>query len=235
MKLHKALEINGEPHKLVNESIQLDLFLPGRASFTVVSRKPLKGLIRYRCGYDLANIKPYFLGYVETATTVDQQQQRLFCRELSASLYYPLSIIANNVALLDVLDQLSSKTGLRFITPDNAPSYLQNRTAKFYALANGYYALRTLSKVFGYQQPLWQQEADGSVYVGAWSDSRWASTPVSIPNRWQQVVGVADGARVPAIPALRPGVQIDGRIVTQLTFADVHMHLSWSENPWSLA
>ena len=92
MKLHKVLTIGGTVYPLVKDDVRLELRTPGRASFTVQAKAPLKGLVTLDIGYNDKPLQRFFIGYVERSTSVNAVEQVLFCRELAAILSQPLPL-----------------------------------------------------------------------------------------------------------------------------------------------
>jgi len=233
MKLHKKLAIAGESYDIVGDDARLNLLSPGRASFVVKHDKPLSGIVTYSCGYDAKNIKPWFVGFIQSSTKVDAKQKRIFCRELSAMLEPRLPLSLRDVTLADVLRQIASDTKLSFVTPEEPRGYTHRRAARFYNISGGYFALDSLAKVFGIENHIWQQQADGRIFVGDWNDSHWASKPVTLPNSFESEVRVLNGATLPAFPSLRPGALYNGNVITSVEFSGLRMKLTWSDNPWT--
>ncbi|WP_020411016.1 hypothetical protein [Hahella ganghwensis] len=232
MKLHKQIEVADQLLKLVKEEVRLSLMSPGRAVFTVQSEIPLSGIVRFSMGYDPQELQRYFVGYVESCTTLDSQQQRLFCRELSATLNRRIPLSLRNVDLKQVLAAISDQTGLRFVTPK--ANYTETKASAFYSLTGGYHCLDSMAEVFSIPQLIWQQQGDGQVYVGSWQHSYWSGREVEIPPAWLDGFGVANRARIPAVPKLRPGIYLSNRnYLHQVNLVDSHMLLSWSPNPWT--
>lgn len=234
MKLHKKLTVAGNSYPLVAESVQLSLFTPGRASFSVLADSAdLKGVVVFYCGYKADNIKPWFVGFVESCTQADSKQVRIFCRELTAALYSRLPLALRNVTLKQTLAEITAATGLRFLLADVAAVYLSNKAAAFYNIGPGYHAMDSLADVFGIDRLIWQQQADGSVWVGSWNHSGWAGKTVEIPRNWETDVAVSNGATVPVLPALRPGATYNDNILTNVAITGTKMQLAWSKNPWA--
>ncbi len=119
MKLHKRLLINGDEFLPINDNSVLDLFTPGRAVYTVKSAVKLSGSVVLDFGYSLDKMKTFFVGYIETSTSVDSNQQRIFCREISAKLNTVLPLNLRAPTYPDVLKSLSKQTGLFFSFADN--------------------------------------------------------------------------------------------------------------------
>src|SRR5207253_7801236 len=99
MKLHKVLSLNGARVPLVKEDVRLDATSPGRATFTIQSPAPLKGLVTLDIGYNEGTLQRHFIGYVERCTPANAVEQVLFCRELAAILAKPLPLNLRHVDL----------------------------------------------------------------------------------------------------------------------------------------
>ena len=232
MKLHKLITIADTPYPLVDEVVNLTLFTPGRAVFTVQSHEPVTGMVIFSTGYHPKKIKPWFTGFVESATQVDAKQQRLFCRELSAVLFYRLPLALRDVTLRQTLVAISQITGLQFVLPQQAKPYTSLQAPVFYNTANGYHAMDSLAAVFAIKNLIWQQQPDGKVWVGSWYDAPLASRPVEIRRNWETQTTAANGATVPVLPTLRPGVFYNHKVLTSVELSGVHMKLTWESNPW---
>lgn len=232
MKLNKQIAVASKPYPLVSDTVALNLFTPGRAVFTVLSSEALAGTVVFSLGYS-SSIKPWFIGFIESSTKVDEKQQRIFCRELTAALFFQLPLALRDVSLAQALQAISAATGLNFVLPSAATTYTSIKAPAFYNLANGYYALDMLAQVFNIKKLVWQQQPDGKVWVGSWDDSPLASTPVTIPNKWEKQTTIANGATVPLLPALRPGVMYNDNILTSVEISGTKMALTWAKNPWA--
>lgn len=230
MKLSKFLYVNGQELRLISHDIRLSLLSPGRAVFTVESKEPLKGLVVFKCGYSPEKVNTWFTGYIQTSTTVDAHQQRLFCRELSAVLYSPLPVALRSVTMKEVLAAVTERLGLGFELPQT--DYTQTPVPVFYSLMNGYGLMHSLSRVFQYEKPIWIQKPDGQLFVGSWDDSLWATRPVQVPRSWEHQVLAQEGASIAALPALRPGVLYNDQVITTVNFNEAAMQLAWEKNPW---
>ncbi|MBL4761467.1 MAG: hypothetical protein JKY93_02055 [Gammaproteobacteria bacterium] len=135
------------------------------------------------------------------------------------------------MTLSETLSAISENTGLDFIVPDQ--QYSKIKVPMFYSMAGGYHCMDSLSRVFSIPQMIWQQQGDGSVYVGSWLHSFWADKQPSVPDKWHDNHGVVGSARVPAFPMLRPGSFVNGeKYLTEVHLDGVHMNIKWSEDPW---
>ncbi|MGH1373778.1 MAG: hypothetical protein ACRBBW_17180 [Cellvibrionaceae bacterium] len=232
MKLHKRLQVKGEPVDIVNELVVLNLFSPGTATIVVKSQEALSGTVAFYCGYQSKSLKPWFTGVIESSTEVDKDHQRIFCRELSSLLFLSLPLALRSVNLGQVLSKVSEKTRLEFSIPESA-TYTTTKAPAFYSVANGYFALDSLAAVFGIDRLLWQQQVDGRIFVGSWNDSKWSGKPVDIPRAWEVQKGAANTATLPAVPELRPGARYNQNILTSVQFTGTEMKLTWDRDPWA--
>jgi len=215
MKLRKTLTVGGNECHIVAEDITLSLYSPGRAVFTVKAEAALSGIVQFSLGYsNQSKNQLFFTGYVEESQTVDKAQQKLFCRELTGVLYAPLPCSLRHSTLREILALYTEKTGLQFLVP--AQPYADKRTAFFHTLGNGFHGLETLGSIFGIGGYIWQQQGDGAVFVGSWEDSRWASRPVQIGEEWFMDIRTDGSKELGAIPALRPGVKLNGQYISTL-------------------
>ncbi|MNM23663.1 hypothetical protein D3C81_340680 [compost metagenome] len=227
MKLHKVLTINGTAYPLIKDDVRLDLKSPGRATFTVQADAALKGLVMLDIGYNDSPLQRHFIGYVERSTTASSKEQVLACRELAAILANPLPLNLRHVDLQAVLAEVSNKTGLRFRVPDK--SYAKTKAPFFYSLAAGYQAMDSLATVFSIPDFIWQQQGDGEVFVGSWTDSFFGvREPLQLPVELFDGYQSNQSAMIAALPGLRPGASINqGDRITSVTLADNQMAIRW--------
>ena len=213
----------------MQHDVRLELRTPGRATFTVKSRTALRGLVTLDLGYNDTPLHRHFVGYVERCTTVNRQEQVLFCREVAAVLDYPLPMALQHVDLRAVLAEASRVTGVRFRVPD-AP-YARKRVPYFYSLSSGAQAMDSLGQVFGISDFIWHQQGDGEVYVGRWADSYWGARPaLQLPVELFDSHQGNQSAEVAALPGLRPGAMINqGQRITAVTLTGTQMVLKWKK------
>ena len=231
MKLHKQVWVGGTSYPLTKEDVRLDLFNPGSAVFDVSADVALAGLVRFCAGYDPQALQEVFAGYVDNSFAIDKKQQRIFCRELTGSLSRLVPVSLRNVSVRDVLAVIAQETGLKFITPEQA--YSTKKAPAFYSLGSGYYCMDSIANVYSVPQYLWQQQGDGSVYVGSWAHSFWAGREIELPTSMMESTGIANMARIPAMPKLRPGAMASGAgVVTKVTWDGEHQIITWNKKPW---
>lgn len=232
MKLHKLLSINGEHFNVISDDVRLNLFNAGRAMFKVKSQLELSGLVRFSMGFDPENVLPFFSGYIESSTTVDAEQQSIFCREFGGALNQRLPLALRQCSLVDVLTAISNTSKILF-SPAEA-GYSTRKVACVNSMGLGYGLMDQLGYVFSIPQYLWQQQADGSIYVGSWGDSLYSTRPINTPQKFMKSSGVGNRATIPVVPALRPGTLFNGQYLTALQFSGNNMQLTWHKNPWAL-
>lgn len=227
MKLHKHLWVGGQEIQLVQEEVRLELNNPGKALFTVHAPQPLQGLVRLEIGYNDGPLQRHFSGQVERCITVNNQQQRLYCRELTQALQAPMPLALRHMDLTQVLAEMSRLSGLAMNIPD-AP-YAKRRAPFFYSLGNGLQAVDSIRQVFAVEDFIWQQESDDRVFVGAWADSQWGQRePLRLPPELFEAYHGDQTALIAAMPGLRPGASFNSaqRIIS-ITLSDSKMALKW--------
>lgn len=118
----------------------------------------------------------------------------------------PLNL--RHVDLHAVLAAISERNGLRFRVPDQA--YAHTKTAFFFNLANGVQAIDSLGKVFSIPDFMWQQQGDGEIYVGSWTDSFWGQRqPLQLLRELFDSYNSNQSAVIAALPRIRPGAPIN--------------------------
>lgn len=229
MKLRKTLTVNGKPVPIVQDDVRLNLQAPGQAMFVVRSGAALAGVVRFSIGYSCQKYDQlYFTGSIQTSRTVDAKQQRLQCRELTAILHKNWPLALRHPCLRDVLHSYAVATKLPFIIPEQP--YAERRVPCFQPLGSGIHGLDSLGGIFGIADYMWNQQADGRVFVGSWQDSRWADKPVQLEEPWFRKVGNTGNRTIPAIPLLRPGVQLNGEFVTKVQLVQHEMVVTCSKS-----
>ncbi|MGB4488667.1 MAG: hypothetical protein WBI95_24655 [Pseudomonas veronii] len=228
MKLHKILSINGAPVALIKDDVRLDLKSPGRATFTIQSNGPVRGLVTLDIGYNESTLQRHFIGYVERCTAANSVQQVLFCREMAAILAKPLPLNLRHVDLRAVLTEISQHTGLRFRVPTQA--YASVKAPFFYSLAAGYQAMDSMARVFNIPDFIWQQQGDGEVFVGSWADSFFGvRAPLQLPAELFDGYQGNQSAMIAVLPGLRPGATINqGERITSVALVDNQMAIRWT-------
>ncbi|WP_345850822.1 hypothetical protein [Shewanella algae] len=151
-----------------------------------------------------------FLGYVDRVQPELGGWFTLFCRELSAILANNLSVMLRHPTMRQVLDEISSQTGLEFVVPDTA--YTQTALPGFYADTSGFAMLDQLGHCYRVPDFVWFQQGNGKIYVGGYADSFWHGKIVDIPKKFLEQQKAGASASMMATPKLRPNasITIDG-------------------------
>ena len=222
MKLVKKIIVDGNALGLVSDHVWLDMATPGRADFTVRSSVPLSGIVQFYIGAaGIGTLVEFFTGFIAGCHTVDNCQQRIFCRELSAVLWAVLPVSIRNASMKDILGVYARKTGLEFSIPEQA--YAATKCPAFQSVGNGIHGLDALGDIFGISNYIWQQQGNGQVYAGAWDDSRWADQPFSVDESFFQDVQLDGTKTMQAVPGLRPGILLNGQYITSLQLKEHFM------------
>lgn len=225
MKIIKILKVNNQAIGLISEDIRLELSSPGRATFVVRSDKPLNQVVTFDAGWTDGRVYRVFVGYIESSITINPQQQKLFCRELTATLNRDLFLALRYVTLKDVLNRLNELTSLNFALPD--ADYCRLQSPYYYHLGDGYQAMDLLGRVYQIPFFIWQMQGNGSVYVGSWAQSRWATRPIEIPDKLFTAHTSANCARLPMTPGIRPGVKFNRGIINTTQLSGDQMVITW--------
>ncbi|GAA79223.1 hypothetical protein [Pseudoalteromonas sp. BSi20495] len=228
-RLSDTLTIGGKPvTSIVTKSVQLDIASTGRAKFEIVTEEVPSGLVELHLGYTLDNMVPYFLGVIESKHQANGRWY-LTCRELLGALSFTAPLAVRHATIKAVLDELA-KLGVEFVTPENA-GYLNKTIPAFYHSGIGIEALKQIGKAWGISDFIFQQRPDGKIFVGSWHDSRWPLAAINdFPEHTITAKSSTTGELI-AIPKLRPGIQINGRNITETTLINDRMHIRWSNKP----
>lgn len=232
MNLTKLLKINGHPIGLSSEEVRLNLFTPGRALFVINSEKPVSGIVSYSLGHDPQKLTPFFLGYIESSTEHNEQQQRVFCRELTATLNTKIVLSLRGNTLTETLQHVGDFSGLTFVT--SKQPYATRRAPTVYWNSNGYHFMDSLANTYGIEKHIWQQQGDGKIFVGSYKDSFWNGKKTEVETKWFSSVSIANKASLPAIPKLRPGIVINDKYLIEVRQHGNMMDITLESRPWSV-
>lgn len=225
-RLTKSLTIGGKAvANIVSDSVQLDLFSTGRATFVVTCEDEPKGVVELQLGYKVHELTPYFLGAIESKHFANGQWF-LTCRELIGALSFLTPLALRFASASEVLTALES-TGFKFVHSNK--DYMQSKVPCFYHHGDGISALRQLGKVFNIPDYIFQQRPDGLIYVGSWHDSPWANTPVD--NLPEHIINTknANTGEMMAIPKMRPGIKLNNRFIIETTLLGNKQKITWSK------
>lgn len=224
-RLTKVLTIGDQQvTNIINDHVKLGLYCTGRATFTVTTDKEPSGLVELHLGYNVDKLTPYFLGVIESKHK-SGDQWFITCRELLGALSFPASIAIRFATAKMVLDKLKA-TGLSFVTP--GADYFNQKVPGFYHNGTGITVLQQLGKVFGIDNYIFQQRADGQIYVGSWQDSGWATSEINDFAEHIIKVKTSTLGEIMAIPQLRPGLKLNGRYITDVVLTGNKQQITWA-------
>lgn len=227
MKPVITLRIGSEIVPVVSQHLVLELGGCGRGFITALTPADMTGqLVRLDMGYN-ETVYRWFTGFVERSSPAENGARRLFVRELAGIFdgHWPVSL--QHPTLRDVVTGIAQRTDMVFSLPDNA-DYTDTPIPHFTHSGSGYQLLANLGRAFSISDYTWFQLPDGTIYVGSYAHSRFADAPVEIPTEFIQSAAAGNSITLPVIPAIRPGVVVNGQRITQVRIQDDEMTLTWT-------
>lgn len=192
----------------------------------ITSKDCINKLVRLDLGYN-TSVYRWLTGFVERSAPAENGAQRLFMRELVGVFERSWPCSLQHPTLRDVTNALSKATSMPFVLPANV-AYTDTPIPHFQHNGSGNQLLLNLGRAFNIPDYVWYQLPDGTVYVGSYAHSRFAQTPVDIPQEFAQGGGGGNSLTLPLIPAIRPGVIVNGRRITKVDVTDDSMTLNWT-------
>ncbi|WP_427192638.1 hypothetical protein [Serratia marcescens] len=227
MKPVITLRVGSDTLAVASLHVWLELTGCGRGFITVLTTADTTGqLVRLDLGYD-NTVYRWFTGYVERSSPSENGAQRLLVRELVGVFAGQWPVSLQHPTLRDVVADVARRTDMVFTLPDGV-DYTDTPIPHFTHSGTGYQLLANLGRAFGITDYTWFQLPDGTVYVGSYAHSRFAGAPVDIPTEFIQHAGGGNSVTLPAIPAIRPGVQVNGKRITLVSIKDDSMTLTWT-------
>lgn len=227
MKSVVTLRIGDDEIAANSLNLSLSLSGCGLGFVTALTEQDCIGkLVRLDLGYN-ASIYRWLTGFVERSAPAENGSQRLFVRELVGVFERSWPCSLQHPTLRDVTDAVGKATAMRFVLPENT-AYTNTPIPHFQHNGSGYQLLDNLGRAFSIPDYVWYQLPDGTVYVGSYADSRFAQTPVDIPQEFAQGGGGGNSLTLPLISAIRPGVIVNGRRITKVDVTDDKMTLTWT-------
>lgn len=229
MKRELNVWINSELTESNSEKLVLELSSGGRGLLTVKDEgQAIKPGMSAAIDLGLdGESKPWFTGYITKATPAEMGFTRIVVRELCYILSSTRAISLQHCTLSEVIKQLSRDTGLTFQLPDS--DYAHSPIATFTTHGSGYQLLENLGRAFHIDDFIWYQNSDGSIYVGSYQDSRWFNKSIQLPQSAIIKQQGGNSIQVALFPALRPGVEVNGKRVAKLSLEDSELTLFWQE------
>ncbi|WP_431638383.1 hypothetical protein [Enterobacter mori] len=226
MKTTAALMLGGDLAHISDYHLLLELGACGRGFITAESDKDCTGsLVRLDLGVG-DGVYRWFTGYVERCGDAERGYKRLFVRELAGALGKEWPVSLQHPTLREVCAALAALTDLQFSVPD--ADYADIRIPHFKSAGKGFALLDSLGAAFSIPDYCWQQLPDGVIYVGSYNDSRFARAQVDIPTDFIKSGSSGNSMTLALIPAIRPGVMVNGQRVTSVEIQNGDMELRWT-------
>lgn len=225
MKINKRLTIGGIEQNLISEDVHLAVNWIGKARFTVQRDSQVFGPIKYQIGYAQYNtMHTYFTGAIDSCIEVSNGKWEIIAREYLAALDGPTPLALRHVTLKQVLAQITSITGIKFVTPDKP--YANTTVPFFYHVGTATQQLQAIGRAFSIPDYVWFQQDNGTCFVGSYQDSHWLNKTIDV-NAQQTLRVDGQSIELPIIPAIKPGVVINNRRITQLNASGSKMVVKW--------
>lgn len=216
MKLEERLTVGGTEYRIIRRDVALELSATGRASFRVEAKSKPKGLVLLQCGYARHTFHDFFMGYVHEATQESDKTWTLVCRELVDGLTQVAHVALRTCLITDVLADIERATRVKFSAVDAG-----KEVPRFASHADGYHAVRNLSRVFNIPDFVFWQQIDGKIWLGNWGKSAYFNPDRKIDRAFFTRY-TPDSAVLPALPNLRPGMRVNGRRVQAIRLTQEH-------------
>ncbi|HFF8940508.1 hypothetical protein [Serratia marcescens] len=225
MKTVKRLMLSGDAVPLVDVNVVLELNACGRGFITAQTGQDYTGkLVRLDVGYT-DDILRWFTGYVERSQPAENGFQRLFVRELAGVFDKLWPCAFQHPTLRQVADWLQENSGITFTLP--TADYTDKPIPHFTHSGNGYQLLANLGPAFGVPDYIWQPLPDGGVFLGSWSHSMLAGTPIDIPAEFSQSQSSGNSMSIPLVQALRPGAVVNGKRLSKVRLENDNTAITW--------
>ncbi|EJE8523634.1 hypothetical protein R6233_002047 [Vibrio parahaemolyticus] len=224
MKLNKRLKVNGELRQLASEMVILELNAGGRATFVIQGDVTKGAMITLDIGYQ-EEYRAYFDGFASRVQPAQNGYTKVIARERSGLLAARWPVSIQHPTASEVLEQLSFDTGLHFVMPEQ--DYMTKRIPNFTSQGSGYQLLDNLGRAFEIEDFCWYQQSDGNIYVGSFTDSRWANRETDFPESLTTEHMGGQSMKLSVVPSIRPGAVINGNRITQVHFENTETTLYW--------
>lgn len=226
MKIIKTVLIDGKEVDLAREQIILELNNTGRGYITVGTENACIGKnVVFELG-EFDNYFRWFDGFVESEQEAEKGFKKLFIRENIAKFERPLNCSHRHITLKALADWLTAQTGIVFKVPDK--DYATTPIPQFAHTGSGYQLLHNIGRQFKIPHFIWQQAADGTVFLGDWNDSRWKGTPIEIDND-STLSRSGNRMTIPINAGIRPGALVNGKRIKTVELNGDNYFLEWEE------
>lgn len=218
--------INDTKVELKEHWVMLKAKTPGTCQITIKQNNDIKMFDQVVVDLGWGSmIDRVFFGYVERVMPSVNGWVTLFCREMAAALSYNFNVMLRHPTLKQVTDELTKESGVEFIIPEQ--DYAQTSIPCFYCDSSGYAILDNIGRAFKINDFIWQQQGNGKVFLGAYTDSFWYEKNITIPNGMLTNHQAGRTATMPAAPMIKPNVTANDERITAVEFKETIMIISW--------
>lgn len=226
MKIIKECKIDGIECEVASIHLTLELNNAGRGFIVVASDQDLtKKKVEISIGtYD--SFYNYFIGFVEQSQDEQPGYKKLFIRELAAFFERPLNCSLRHATVKDVCGWLQGKTGITFKTPNQR--YTNTPIPNFTHTGSGYQLLNNIGRLYRIKKYIWQQSADGSIFVGSHNDSRWHGKNIDIDST-EAVNSGGNQMTLPIYSAIRPGAIVNDKTINKTELIGDTLAIFWND------
>lgn len=217
MKALFKLFISAEPVELIEHNFSLELSAVGRGLVLIRSDSvPLiNKLVTFNYGFEhKEKLSRFFTGVTESVTPQGNDVYLLRCVELSNVLHAKIPLVFNFVDGLTILASLSNKTGLK-IFHSNA-EYWRKEIPSYCSIGSGFNALMELGESLGVGQLVWQQQTDGSLFVGLPEELPYSNSVFNVDHKVFESIKSENAYAVAMVPGFYPGIEMNGQRVRQV-------------------
>lgn len=226
MKPVITLRISDQIVEVSDLHLMLELSACGRGFITALTDSDCTGqVVRIDMGYN-ERVYRWFTGFVERSQPAEDGTQRLFVREMVGIFERSWPVSQQHPTLRGITNELTKLAGLTFALP--AAGYVDTPVPHFTHSGPGYQILNNLGRIFLVPDYVWFQYPDGTIYTGSYADCRFAASPVEIPDEFIKTAAAGNTWTLAGIPAIRPGVIVNGRRITTVRMANDTMTLGWT-------
>ncbi len=219
------LFINNLKVKLISHDVTRELSAIGRAFFIIKSDNiPQIGqIVIYDMGFEAKPLVRFFVGMVQSITPQGKGVFAFKAKELVNVLLLQASLVLRHVTLETVMLTLGQKIGLKFVHSNAA--YWSKELPFFYSTGTGRDALNMVAAAFGISNFCWQQQADGTVFVGKHSELPTSSNKMNIDYSVFNSMKTDGAWSTSMVPGLMPGVVINEKIINSINITENKMLL----------
>ena len=136
-------------------------------------------------------------------------------------MHTKIPLVFNFVDGLTILASLSNKTGLTIF--HSKAEYWQLEIPSFCSLDSGFNGLMGLGESLGVGQLVWQQQTDGSLFVGLPEELPYSKSVFNVDYKVFDSIKSENAYGVAMVPGVYPGIEMNGQRVRQVELIGAKM------------